>query len=146
MAELASAGESPLTAEQLSGGQDIPVRFLFAILRELRTARLVRSVRGPEGGYLLARPAPEITLADVIRAVDGPLANVRDLRLRELEYQGPAAALTDVWRAVRASLRQVLEGTTLADLASGGLPENVRALAAEYTADTGQSPWRPDEA
>jgi Rrf2 family protein len=146
MAELTLAGGSPLTADQLSARQDIPVRFLFAILRELRTARLVRSVRGPEGGYLLGRPAREITLADIIRAVDGPLANVRDLHLRELEYPGPAAALPDVWRAVRASLRRVLERTTLADLASGQLPDHVGALVAEYTADIRGGASAPDEA
>jgi Rrf2 family protein len=135
MAELAAAGETAMTAEQVSSAQDIPVRFLFTILRELRTVRLVRSVRGPEGGYLLARPPAEITLADVIRAVDGPLANVRDMRLRDLEYPGPAEALPDVWRAVRASLRLVLERTTLADLALNELPERVRELAREYTED-----------
>lgn len=135
-AELALSGGTPLTAEQLSAAQDIPVRFLFTILRELRTARLVRSVRGPEGGYLLDRPAAEITLADVIRAVDGPLANVRDMSLRGLAYPGAAAALPDVWRAVRASLRLVLERTTLADLADGALPGHVRELARAYTRDT----------
>ena len=135
MAELATAADSPLTAEQVSARQDIPVRFLFGILRELRVAHLVRSVRGPEGGYLLARPAGEITLATVIRAVDGPLANVRDLSLGSLEYPGAAAVLPDVWRAVRASLRQVLESTTLADLAAAELPPIVRARAREYTED-----------
>jgi Rrf2 family protein len=135
MAELAAAPGTPLTAEELSARQSIPVRFLFGILRELRLARLVRSVRGPDGGYLLARPAEEIPLAAVIRAMDGPLANVRDLSLTSLEYPGAAAALPDVWRAVRTSLRQVLEATTLADLASGTLPELVRARATEYTDD-----------
>jgi Rrf2 family protein len=135
MAELAGAGDSPLTAEQVSTRQNIPVRFLFGILRELRLAHLVRSVRGPEGGYLLASPAGQITLAAVIRAVDGPLANVRDLSLSSLEYPGAAAVLPDVWRAVRTSLRQVLENTTLADLASGELPELVQARANEYTED-----------
>ncbi|MDX6353979.1 MAG: hypothetical protein QOF98_882 [Streptomyces sp.] len=135
MAELAAAPGTPLTAEELSARQSIPVRFLFGILRELRLARLVRSVRGPDGGYLLARPADEIPLAAVIRAMDGPLANVRDLSLTSLEYPGAAAALPDVWRAVRTSLRQVLEATTLADLASATLPELVRARATEYTDD-----------
>ncbi|KES08703.1 Rrf2 family transcriptional regulator [Streptomyces coelicolor] len=132
MAELAAEGETPLTAEELSARQDIPVRFLFGILRELRLARLVHSVRGPQGGYLLASAAEEITLAAVIRAVDGPLASVRELSLTGLEYPGPAAVLPDVWRAVRTSLRQVLETTTLADLARGELPEIVRSRAEEY--------------
>jgi len=134
MAELAAA-DTPLTAEELAARQSIPVRFLFGILRELRLARLVRSVRGPDGGYLLARPADEIPLAAVIRAMDGPLANVRDLSLTTLEYPGAASALPDVWRAVRTSLRQVLESTTLADLASGTLPDLVRDRAREYTDD-----------
>lgn len=132
MAELAAAGDACLTAEYVAGRQDISVRFLFGVLRELRLAGLVRSVRGPEGGYRLARPAASITLADVIRAVDGSLANVRDLRLSTLSHPGPAAQLPDVWRAVRASLRRVLEATTLADLAAGDLPEQVLELAREY--------------
>jgi Rrf2 family protein len=135
MAELAASDDTPLTAEQVSARQDIPVRFLFGILRELRLAHLVRSVRGPQGGYLLAVPANEISLATVIRAVDGPLAKVRDLSLTGLEYPGAAMVLPDVWRAVRTSLRQVLETTTLADLARGELPEIVRRRAQEYTAD-----------
>ncbi|MGW2051065.1 RrF2 family transcriptional regulator [Streptomyces sp. NPDC001858] len=135
MAELAAADDTPLTAEQLSVRQDIPVRFLFGILRELKLARLVHSVRGPQGGYLLAGAAAEISLAAVIRAVDGPLAKVRDLSLTGLEYPGAAMVLPDVWRAVRTSLRQVLETTTLADLARGELPDIVRERAQQYTAD-----------
>ncbi|MFF2331670.1 MULTISPECIES: RrF2 family transcriptional regulator [unclassified Streptomyces] len=135
MAELAATGDAPLTAEQLSTRQDIPVRFLFGILRELRLAHLVSSVRGPQGGFLLAAAADEISLADVIRAVDGPLAKVRDLSLTDLEYPGAAVVLPDVWRAVRTSLRQVLETTTLADLARGELPDIVRERAQQYTAD-----------
>lgn len=135
MAELADAGGLSLTADQVSTSQHIPLRFLLGILRELRLARLVTSVRGPEGGYLLARPADEITLADVIRAVDGSLANVRDLSLSTMEYPGPAAVLPDVWRAVRTSLRQVLEATTIAHLSLGELPELVRDRAREYIDD-----------
>ncbi|WP_329136464.1 Rrf2 family transcriptional regulator [Streptomyces sp. NBC_01476] len=135
MAELA-ASDVPLTADKLAARQDIPVRFLFGILRELRVNRLVHSIRGPEGGYALTAPAAEISLADVIRAVDGPLANVRDLSLTGLSYPGPAAPLPDVWRAVRTSLREVLEVTKLSDLASGDLPEVVRERASVYLAET----------
>ncbi|KUO20698.1 RrF2 family transcriptional regulator [Streptomyces dysideae] len=132
MAELAGMGDDCLTADHIAARQDIPVRFLFGIFRELRLAGLVVSVRGPEGGYRLARSAREITLADVIRAVDGSLANVRDLELSTMSYPGPAASLPDVWRALRTSLRRVLEATTLADLASGSLPESVGLMAREY--------------
>ncbi|MEV7277866.1 Rrf2 family transcriptional regulator [Streptomyces sp. NPDC093111] len=135
MAELAGDQDRPLKAEDIAGRQDIPVRFLFVVLSDLRQARLVSSVRGPDGGYALTRPPGEITVADVIRAMDGPLVSVRDLKLTGLEYQGAAAPMPDVWRAVRASLRQVLEGTTLADLVQGTLPELVRERAREYTDD-----------
>ncbi|MER8045463.1 Rrf2 family transcriptional regulator [Streptomyces sp. NPDC094032] len=135
MAELAGDQDRPLKAEDIATRQDIPVRFLFVVLSDLRQARLVSSVRGPDGGYALTRPPGEITVADVIRAMDGPLVSVRDLKLTGLEYQGAAAPMPDVWRAVRASLRQVLEGTTLADLAAGTLPELVRERAREYTDD-----------
>lgn len=135
MAELAVADGGTVRARDLSAAQDIPPRFLFSILRELRQHRLVVAVRGNEGGYGLARPAAEITLADVIRAVDGPLANIRDLKLSEVSYEGAAAVLPDVWRAVRVSLRQVLEGVTLADLAAGRLPDLVRDRAREYVSD-----------
>ncbi|WP_445527559.1 RrF2 family transcriptional regulator [Streptomyces cyslabdanicus] len=115
MAELARSPQSPQKAEQLSASQDIPVRFLWSILRELRQHRLVLSNRGPDGGYRLARPPAEISIADVIRAIDGSLASFRDLKLSDLSYPGAAAALPDVWRAVRVSLRKVLERVTLAD-------------------------------
>src|SRR5881392_4224382 len=88
-------------AEDIATAQDIPLNFLLGILRDLRNGQLVRSVRGREGGYLLSRPPQEIALADVIRVVDGPLANVRDLSLSELTYPGAAASLRDVWMAVR---------------------------------------------
>ncbi|WP_369148442.1 Rrf2 family transcriptional regulator [Streptomyces sp. R44] len=135
MAELACSPDRPLKAEDIAGRQDIPVRFLFVVLSDLRQARLVGSVRGPDGGYSLTRAPSEISLADVIRAMDGPLVSVRDLKLTGLEYQGAAAPLPDVWRAVRTSLRQVLESTTLADLATGTLPEVVRDRARDYTDD-----------
>jgi len=128
------AGEAA-RAEDVAIAQDIPLNFLLGILRELRNAHLVRSVRGREGGYLLSRSAAEISLADVIRAVDGPLANVRDMSLQDLSYEGSAEALKDVWMAVRGSLREVLENVTLADLAAGRLPRNVRALAERHRAE-----------
>jgi Rrf2 family protein len=133
MAELAaSEDERPVKAEYIAGEQDIPLKFLLAILGELRRGRLVRSQRGQSGGYTLARSPAEITLADVMRAVEGPLANVHDDSLREIEYQGAAAGLVDVWKAVRTSLRSVLETTTVADLAAGRLPKRIKTLAAEY--------------
>jgi Rrf2 family protein len=136
MAELAGSrnGEA-VKAEQIAVAQDIPLNFLLGILRELRNAHLVRSQRGREGGYLLSRPASEIALADVIRAVDGPLANVRDLSLSELSYPGAAEALRDVWMAVRGSLREVLENVTVGDLAAGRLPRHVKTLAARHQAE-----------
>jgi Rrf2 family protein len=136
MAELAAAPVGrAVKAEDVAVAQDIPLNFLLGILRELRNAKLVRSVRGREGGYMLSRAPQEITLADVIRAVDGPLANVRDLSLTELSYPGAAVALRDVWMAVRGSLREVLENVTVADLASGRLPRSVRQLAERHQAE-----------
>jgi len=133
-AELATAVDAPITAERIAEAQGIPAKFLESILLELKHAGIVRSQRGPDGGYTLARPAADISLADVIRAVDGPLANVRGDRPENMEYQGAAASLTDVWIAVRAALREILESTTLADLRDGQLPERVRALAEDPNA------------
>ena len=135
--ELAAAGEGPVKGDRIAQAQDIPSNFLENILGDLRNAGLVQSRRGAEGGYWLARPAEEISLADVIRAVDGPLANVRGVRSEQVSYGGSAVHLRDVWVAVRASLRNVLEHVTLADLARGELPEAVRALAADPEA------WAP---
>jgi Rrf2 family protein len=136
MAELAVAGrEGAVKAEDIAVAQEIPLNFLLGILRELRNGHLVRSVRGRDGGYLLSRPAEQIALADVIRVVDGPLANVRDLSLTDLTYPGAAAALRDVWMAVRGSLREVLENVTVADLAAGRLPRHVRQLAERHQAE-----------
>ena len=128
MVELAAAGEGPMKAERIAQAQEIPLKFLENIMTDLRQGGLVRSQRGIDGGYWLAKPAGEITLANVIRAVDGPLANVRGLRSEEVEYVGTAAPLRDVWVAVRASLRAVLESVTLADVARGDLPASVVAL------------------
>jgi Rrf2 family protein len=122
---------SPVKAQAIADEQDIPVRFLLGILNELRVSGLVRSQRGAEGGFWLARPAADIAVADVIRAVEGPLANVSDLRPDELEYSGSAVALKDVWIAVRASLRRVLETTSIGDVAAGKLPKIVTALVAD---------------
>ena len=136
MAQLAAEPmDEPVKAEDIARAQDIPLKFLLGILNDLKRAYLVRSQRGAEGGYALARPADEITLADIIRVIDGPLANVHDLSLSELSYAGPAKRLREVWMAVRASLRSVLETTTLADLAAGDLPDEVRELASTYQAD-----------
>jgi Rrf2 family protein len=136
MAELAASGDQgAVKAEQIADAQDIPLNFLLGILRELRNSHLVRSQRGRDGGYVLSRPADQIALADVIRAVDGPLANVRDLSLTELSYPGAAHALREVWMAVRGSLREVLENVTVADLANDRLPRNVKALAARHQAE-----------
>jgi Rrf2 family protein len=135
--ELAAAGPGPVKGDRLAQAQEIPTNFLENILVDLRNAGLVASKRGADGGYWLARPANEITLADVIRAVDGPLANVRGMRPEALAYGGTAEPLRDVWVAVRASLRGVLEQVTLADLAAGALPGNVRELAADPDA------WAP---
>jgi Rrf2 family protein len=126
--ELAAAEAAPMKAERIAQAQAIPVKFLENILVDLKHAAIVESRRGAEGGYWLARPAEEITLADVIRAVEGPLANVRGMPPQALEYDGPAERLREVWVAVRASLRGVLERVTLADLARGELPEHVEEL------------------
>jgi len=136
-AELASAGDGPVKAERIAQAQEIPLKFLENIMGDLRNAGLVRSQRGVEGGYWLARPADEISLAQVIRAVDGPLANVRGQRPEEVAYQGSAERLREVWVAVRASLRNVLETVTVADLARGDLPAAVEELAADPDA------WAP---
>jgi Rrf2 family protein len=130
--ELATAdGDAPVKGERLATSQSIPLRFLENILLTLRHAGIVESRRGADGGYRLARPADEITLADVIRAIDGPLAGVSGARPETLNFKGSSEPLRDVWVAVRASLRGVLEATTLADVASGELPQNVRELAAD---------------
>ncbi len=120
--------------DDLAHAQGIPAQFLVDILAALRSDRLVRSHRGRDGGYALARPATEISVADVLRCIDGPLASVRDIGLGDLPYSGPTAALTDVWRALRASMRSVLEETTLAAVATGALPAHVGQLADDYRA------------
>ena len=134
MVELAAAEGGPLKAERIAQAQEIPLKFLENILADLRHGGLVRSQRGADGGYWLSRPAGEITVADVIRAVEGPLANVRGRRSEEVEFGGSAAPLREVWVAVRASLRAVLESVTLADVARGELPDAVADLTADADA------------
>jgi Rrf2 family protein len=129
--ELAAAGDGPVKAEQIAEAQGIPLNFLENILAELRRAGIVQSRRGAAGGYALARAPEDVSLADIIRAVEGPLANVRGLSPDELEYPGAAAQLRDVWVALRASVRSVLEQVTLADVARGELPPHVVELTQE---------------
>jgi Rrf2 family protein len=124
----ADDGEKPLKAERIANAQGIPLNFLENILGELRHAGLVRSHRGAEGGFRLARPPEEITVADVIRAVEGPLASVRGAPPEEAAYNGAANSLPRVWIAVRANLRRVVEAVTIADIAAGKLPATVDQL------------------
>ena len=128
LARAASEGSGPLKGERISEEQGIPKKFMENILLDLKHSGIVRTQRGAAGGYWLARPASETTLADIIRAVEGPLANVRGEWPEAVEYGGAAAPLKKVWIAVRASLRTVLETVTLADLAEGSLPASVEKL------------------
>jgi Rrf2 family protein len=128
LTELAARSGEPVTAESISKAQSVPLKFLLGILGELRRAGLVRSQRGPSGGYLLDRDPNTISVADVMRAVDGPLASVQDAKPEDVSYPGPAARLRDVWIAVRASLRLVLEEVTIGDLLSGKLPPKIEEL------------------
>ena len=133
MIELAASGsseEAPGKGEEIAAAQAIPMRFLENILGELRVHGLVHSKRGSDGGYWLAREPGEIGLAEVIRAVEGPLATVRGESPDEIEYRGESVALREVWLALRANIRQVLETVTLADVVAGELPEQVRSIAA----------------
>jgi Rrf2 family protein len=127
--ELAASPDGePVKGDQLAESQDIPLQFLEHILLELKHARLIQARRGAKGGYWLARKPESITLADVIRAVEGPLANIHENAPEDLHYAGPATKLRDVWVAVRAGLRSVLENVTLADVASGELPWRIDAI------------------
>jgi Rrf2 family protein len=130
----AHADGSPAKGEQLAAAQGIPLRFLLNILQDLKRAGIVDSQRGSEGGYRLARPPDALPLADIIRAVEGPLAQVGDIRPEDLHYTGPAKALSEVWIAVRANLRAVLEVVTVADVTEGALPKTVRDLAGDAEA------------
>jgi Rrf2 family protein len=139
--ELASAGEAaadaatkPVTAERLATAQNIPPKFLESILLQLRRGGIVNAQRGPDGGYWMARPPAEVTLADIIRVIDGPLANVRGQRPEDLGYHGAASALQEVWIALRASEREILELVTIADVVGTDMPDRVRTLISDPTA------------
>lgn len=130
MAQIAAdAGGGPVTANRIARHQDIPLQ---SLLNDLKRARLVRSKRGRDGGFELWRPAKEITVGDVYRALEGPLISVGDVRFSEFSYTGPAAPIADVWMAARSSLRKVLDNVTIDDLADGRLPQEITELASEY--------------
>jgi Rrf2 family protein len=135
--ELAASGDGPVKGERIAQAQEIPLKFLENILGDLRHAGIVRSQRGLEGGYWLARAPDELTVAEVVRAVEGPIANVRGVGPETVEYAGSAERLREVWIAVRANLRAVLEHVTIADVARGTLPASVEELAADPDA------WQP---
>ena len=128
LAKAASEGSGPLKGEKISDAQGIPKKFMENILHDLKRAGLVRTQRGASGGYWLALPAEEISLATIIRAVEGPLANVRGEWPEVVEYRGAAEHLQEVWIAVRANLRAVLESVTLADIVEGELPPSITQL------------------
>ncbi len=133
--ELASGSPgSPRKVDEIARAQAIPVSFLENILTQLRSTGIVRSQRGPEGGYWLARPPEEVSLAQVIRAVEGPLVGIRGQRPEEISYKGSAESLQQVWIALRANLRKVLEHVTLAQVAAGELPAEVLELTREEEA------------
>jgi Rrf2 family protein len=123
-----SSQDAPRKVDEVAQAQGIPVSFLENILTQLRSSGMVRSQRGPEGGYWLAQPPEEINLAQIIRAVEGPLVGVRGQRPEEIEYVGSAESLQQVWVALRANLRKVLEHVTVADVAAGKLPKDIVAL------------------
>ena len=127
--ELAAGGDQPVKGEAIAESQDIPLKFLENILGELKHVGIVASRRGAQGGYWLAKPAEEIVLADIVRAVEGPLATVRGQGPESLEYRGEAEPLQKVWIAVRANLRAIMDEVTLADVVSGRLPIAVRELS-----------------
>ena len=129
LAESAAEASGPVSVETLARRQALPRKFLEAIVADLKHAELLRSTRGARGGYALTREPRDIKLGDILRAVDGPLAEVRGLRPHETRYEGVAEHLPTVWVAVRASLRSVLDETSLEDVLSGNLPERVSALA-----------------
>jgi Rrf2 family protein len=133
--ELAGSSHgAPRKVDDVARSQGIPVSFLENILTQLRSSGIVRSQRGPEGGYWLAQASEQVSLADIIRAVEGPLVGVRGQRPEEIEYTGSAEALQSVWIALRANLRKVLESVSVADVAAGKLPKEILALTREEEA------------
>jgi Rrf2 family protein len=129
--EIAAAKDPPVKRDEIAKAQRIPVKFLETILGELKHAGIISSQRGAEGGYSLAKDAEEVTVADVIRVIDGPLAHIRDTRPESLDYGGVAAPLKDVFIALRARMREVLESVTLADLVAGELPKEITSALEE---------------
>lgn len=129
--ELAAAAPAAVKGDELASRQEIPFKFLENILAELRRAGMVQSQRGAEGGYWLTVPAADVSVADIVRAVEGPLADVRRTPAEDLDYPGPAQSLQRVWLAARASLRDVLEVVTVADIVAGHLPGSVEELLAK---------------
>ena len=130
-AAQAESPEATLTGEAVATKQNLPIRFVENILVDLRRSGFVLAQRGAVGGYRLARPASEIAMADIIRAVEGPLAEVRGQRPGQMHYEGPAENLESVWIAVRAALRDVLERVTIADILTGRFPSHVKKLIAD---------------
>jgi len=137
LAEVAAVAPNHMTAQRISKRQDIPLKYIETILATLKRAGIVNAKRGVDGGFWLAKPAADITLADIIRAVEGPLANVRGTRPEHVKYNGAARPLRDVWIAVRINLRTVLEAVTLAHLVDGKLPLSVTKLTKRSDA------WEP---
>jgi Rrf2 family protein len=129
--ELAIADGGPLKREQISQAQQIPIAFLQNILMELRHAEIVEAQRGRDGGFRLSRPASQITIADIVRAVSGPLATVRGVRPTAVDYQKSAEPLREVWVALRTNIRAILERVTLADLAANRLPSPIKTITAK---------------
>ena len=127
----AAAGTGPVKGEAIAAAQQIPLKFTETILSDLRRAGVVSSQRGAVGGYWLSVPPESVTVADVVRYVEGPLADVRGEPPEDVAYTGAATALQDVWIATRATLRSVLEAVTIADIAGGHLPEVVQRLAGD---------------
>lgn len=133
---VGASAAAPRKADSIAAAQGIPLSFLENILNQLKSAGVVRSQRGPDGGWWLLRAPESLTLADVIRGVEGPLASVRGERPEHLDYAGSAESLQVVWIALRANIRSVLERVTLADVASGRLPKHIVSLTREHTAWT----------
>jgi Rrf2 family protein len=127
--ELAATGGEPIKGEAIADAQDIPLKFLENILGELKHTGIVASRRGAQGGYWLAKDADDVSLADIVRAVEGPLATVRGQGPESLTYKGEAEPLQKVWIALRANIREVMEDTSLADVVGGKLPSEVRELS-----------------